>query len=187
MTRSCYMIYSYCHMQPGSNHTYFTGKCSKNSDVCPLNSKTCVNNIRHKYKFYLAFENSICKDYITEKFWGTLVSSDFNNIPIALGSSLHQYETLAPPHSYLHTRNFTSVKALATFMHTLDKNDTLFNFYHQWRYTHDLIPRQHPSGSFQCYMCEKANLKREGKREHKTLSKQWSRKKYCDLNPEPAK
>jgi glycoprotein 3-alpha-L-fucosyltransferase len=32
----------------------------------------CKNNCREiikQYKFYFAFENSNCRDYITEKFW----------------------------------------------------------------------------------------------------------------------
>ena len=28
--------------------------------------------MRRKYKFYLAFENSLCQEYITEKFWKAL-------------------------------------------------------------------------------------------------------------------
>ena len=36
-----------------------------------------------KYKFAIAMENGICKDYITEKFWRPL---NVGTIPITLGS-----------------------------------------------------------------------------------------------------
>ena len=36
------------------------------------------------YKFYLSFENTLCKDYITEKFFYTFASND-GPIPVALG------------------------------------------------------------------------------------------------------
>lgn len=36
------------------------------------------------YKFYLSFENTLCKNYITEKFFYTFASTD-GPIPIALG------------------------------------------------------------------------------------------------------
>ncbi|XP_067949772.1 4-galactosyl-N-acetylglucosaminide 3-alpha-L-fucosyltransferase FUT5-like [Watersipora subatra] len=54
------------------------------------------------YMFYLSFENSLCKDYITEKFWKVLESNS-TTIPIALGgTSIKEYEEVAPPSSFLH-------------------------------------------------------------------------------------
>jgi hypothetical protein len=36
------------------------------------------------YKFYLSFENTLCMDYITEKFFYVFASND-GPIPVALG------------------------------------------------------------------------------------------------------
>jgi alpha-1,3-fucosyltransferase len=39
------------------------------------------------YKFYLSFENSLCSDYVTEKFWKIL---NFNIVPIVLGGANYE-------------------------------------------------------------------------------------------------
>ena len=41
------------------------GKCGK---YCPRNWK-CLQKLGKDYKFYLSYENSNCRDYITEKFF----------------------------------------------------------------------------------------------------------------------
>jgi glycoprotein 3-alpha-L-fucosyltransferase/alpha-1,3-fucosyltransferase len=48
----------------------------------------CKEIIYHEYKFYFAFENSICDDYITEKFFLTLRKPI---IPVVLGAGPYDY------------------------------------------------------------------------------------------------
>ena len=40
-------------------------------------------------KFYLAFENSLCDDYITEKFHNIL--ENFNTVPVVMGPKKEDY------------------------------------------------------------------------------------------------
>jgi Glycosyltransferase family 10 (fucosyltransferase) C-term len=44
------------------------GECG--TKTCPrATEKSCFEMLKKEYKFYLAFENSNCRDYITEKFF----------------------------------------------------------------------------------------------------------------------
>ena len=55
------------------------------------------------FQFYLSLENSLCLDYITEKFWKIL---PYNVIPIVLNAV--NMTTIAPPHSYIDIKDFSS-------------------------------------------------------------------------------
>ena len=58
-------------------------KCAESDGpVHNHNNPDCFANTAEQYWFYLAFENSICNDYITEKFWRTL---DLKTVPVVMG------------------------------------------------------------------------------------------------------
>ena len=84
------------------------------------------------YKFYLSFENSRCRDYITEKFFTAL---KVGMIPVVLGGlSKHDYEKIAPPHSFLHVDDFKSPEHLMKELQVIAKDSELFNSYFWWRH-----------------------------------------------------
>ena len=85
-----------------------------------------------KYKFYLAFENSIhCTDYLSEKFWRNSLRQGL--VPVVSGAHRDDVKRMAPPNSYIHAEDFTSPKALVDYLSYLNSNDTAYLEYHAWR------------------------------------------------------
>ncbi|XP_038058252.1 glycoprotein 3-alpha-L-fucosyltransferase A-like isoform X2 [Patiria miniata] len=120
------------------------GKCGKLTCLPRLSTK-CVNLIG-TYKFYLALENSECRDYITEKFW---VSCLLNGVvPVVYGAPKEDFERLAPPNSYIHVSDFKSVEELATYILKVDQSDELYNKFFEWRNHGSVLvkyPKMQPS------------------------------------------
>nr|XP_026692118.1 alpha-(1,3)-fucosyltransferase 9-like isoform X2 [Ciona intestinalis]XP_026692119.1 alpha-(1,3)-fucosyltransferase 9-like isoform X2 [Ciona intestinalis] len=104
------------------------------------------------YKFYFAFENSFhCRDYITEKFMQHGLYS--GTIPIVWGPKKSDVEAIAPPRSFIHVEDFKSAKDLANYISYLDKNNTAYMEYHEWR---NHLPRTDPyskSSTGLCLLC----------------------------------
>jgi hypothetical protein len=57
------------------------------------------------YKYYLAFENSICEDYVTEKLF-RLYNTNFNIIPVVRGAL--NVKELLPPNTFISTLDYKS-------------------------------------------------------------------------------
>ena len=98
------------------------GNCS---NECPYD---CYEMLRTEYKFYLAFENSWCPDYVTEKFTRPLIH---DAVPIVLGGA--DYSHFAPPGSYINARDFKSPKELADYLILLNNTETLYASYFDWK------------------------------------------------------
>ncbi|XP_046343485.1 alpha-(1,3)-fucosyltransferase C-like [Haliotis rufescens] len=86
-----------------------------------------TDQVLKHYKFYLAFENSYCRDYITEKFWSSLHR---HQIPIVSGGG--DYTRVAPPHSFINVLEYQSTEELAEYIKYLDQNDQAYNEYLEW-------------------------------------------------------
>ena len=114
------------------------GKCSGRifgeSRSCPKTRQSKFDCLK-KYKFYLSFENALCEDYITEKYWDNL--GEENVIPVVMGGA--DYTKLAIPGSYINVLDFKSVKQLAEYLHYLNKNDTAYNEYFKWRQKYQVL------------------------------------------------
>nr|AYF58455.1 alpha-(1,3)fucosyltransferase [Elephant endotheliotropic herpesvirus 1A] len=100
-------------------------------------------------KFYLAFENSIHTDYITEKLYKPLLAG---SVPIVLGAARQNYEKYVPSTAFIHIHDYNSVSDLVAHIRTLDKNRTLYLNYFQWRRHYTV----HPTKFWQtpvCHIC----------------------------------
>ena len=117
----------------------------------------------NKYKFYLAFENTFCDQYISEKVFKVL-DVESHVVPIVRGAG--PYKGILPPGSYIDAADFSSPKHLAAYLHHLDKNDELYNEYFIARDKY-ICHNDYADGySWPCAICNKVcNLKRKGTRE----------------------
>ncbi|KAM3718459.1 Alpha-(1,3)-fucosyltransferase fut-1 [Dirofilaria immitis] len=96
---------------------------------CADSNASCEKQLDNVYYFYLAFENSICDDYITEKLWKHGYGHDV--IPIILKRSI--VERYVPPYSFIAVDDFTTVHDLADYLKYLMHNLSAYKEYFEWR------------------------------------------------------
>uniref|UniRef100_UPI00358E5E3B 3-galactosyl-N-acetylglucosaminide 4-alpha-L-fucosyltransferase FUT3-like n=1 Tax=Myxine glutinosa TaxID=7769 RepID=UPI00358E5E3B len=116
---------------------------------------TCMKATLSKYKFYLSFENSKFRDYITEKLWHNAFRVGL--VPVVLGTTRKNYEDFIPADSFIHVDDFSSPAELAAYLHYLDHNDTAYQAYFNWHtkyILHDYHPLQLSLYERLCHICK---------------------------------
>lgn len=72
------------------------GSCASNenfTNLCPHSNGSDCDSIFGQYYFYVAAENSICKEYISEKYWSRV---HYPSVPIVMRRYIYEaYVSLA--------------------------------------------------------------------------------------------
>ncbi|XP_061196588.1 alpha-(1,3)-fucosyltransferase 11-like [Saccostrea echinata] len=157
------------------------GKCLHNKDL-PESMREAVISYEDEqfmdfisyYKFHIAFENAICRDYMTEKLFRAL---HVGSVPIYMGSPDVQ-DWMPNNRSVILARDFGSPEELAKYLEYLNKNDEEYNKFLEYKspggitnsflknHLQDRSWSTHPSEStesndlnkfegFECFVCRK--------------------------------
>lgn len=89
--------------------------------------KSCDEKM-NSYKFYLAFENDNCKDYVTEKYWATL---ERDVIPIVNWKGVDP--KIVIPNSYINIYDFETIEKAAQYIKKVSSNQTLYNSFFEYK------------------------------------------------------
>lgn len=115
----------------------------------PINNNDYLNLVS-SCKFYLSFENSIHRDYMTEKLFNPLA---LGTVPVVLGPPRENYEQFIPSEAFIHVDDFPSPKELADHLKLLDQNEDLYRKYFTWR-EHFVSKRAKFGLDHACRICE---------------------------------
>ena len=118
----------------------FVGRNMSSSDVDLMNN----------YKFYLSFENTFCKGYMTEKIF-KVMTDDIFTVPIVYGSG--PYKGILPDRSYINTADFSSPRNLAEYLKQLDGNRTLYESYFDYKRRYECSSHAQSKDQWPCDVC----------------------------------
>ena len=153
----------------GNKSFFFFFRCAKgNVDVC------YGRLLNDDYKFYLSFENALCRDYATEKLWRIFQT---NVVPIVLGNA--SYSDILPSHSYIDVRDFASPRHLADYLKVLNANDTLYNEYFRWRAHYVCGVTKFQSHGNGCNLCRHVVAARDQNEVVTDLEAEWGQAQNC--------
>lgn len=128
-------------------HVDVYGKCSRSNHCEPKQSEACYK-LLNNYKYYLSFENSFCKDYITEKFFNAL---KYDIIPVVLGGG--DYSTVAPANSFIDASQFPNPERLAEHLTDIARNSSWYDSFFEWKKHYSVHLH-----SWMCELCRKLHL-----------------------------
>ncbi|XP_066979603.1 alpha-(1,3)-fucosyltransferase 7-like [Macrobrachium rosenbergii] len=141
-------------------------------------NRDCV--LLNEYKFFLAFENSNCKDYITEKVWWQ--SFQKGAIPVVMGTKTEDYRKYLPPNSFIHVDDFQSPYHLGKYLMYLEHNRTAFMEYHAWR-SHFKVLNEHSyygsNSHHYCRVCEALNYNDPAPTVYNYMELTWNNDTQC--------
>ncbi|CAI2346036.1 unnamed protein product [Caenorhabditis sp. 36 PRJEB53466] len=148
------------------------GKCASDErykSICPPGTE-CLD-VFEQYPFYIAIENTVCNDYVTEKIWNRI---SVPSIPIVMKRKV--YKNVLPPKSFIAMDDYKNPREMADHLRALETNSTAFSEYFEWRQkgTWTTAPWNSPGyRNGVCRVCELLWQSNENGTEHKAYENVW--------------
>lgn len=121
------------------------GKCGKSCH-------NCKPKLANDYFFYLAFENTLAGDYVSEKTYEVI---NTGLIPVVYGGA--DYDKFLPPNSYINAQHFRSTRELSEFLIALSKDTERYLSYFWWMDHYELKMNQYADLCYQLKQFKRSN------------------------------
>lgn len=114
------------------------GKCMNNKNISgfPTGRRSWEGNgfsaliaVIQSYKFYLAFENSHTRDYVTERVFQALISG---TVPVYWGAE-NILDFMPDKNAIINVNDFSHPQQLANYLEYLDNNDVEYQKHLAWK------------------------------------------------------
>ena len=119
---------------------------------CGTQFKDDPHILVNRYKFYLSFENSLCSDYVTEKFFKYY---HYNTILVVRGGA--DYKRLLPTGTYIDTARFKSIEDLVNYLKYIGNSEALYTEYLRRKDKYKSIGNIKDTHLPYCTLCDKLN------------------------------
>ena len=148
------------------------GKCGKR---CKPN---CFS-LLPKYKFYMAFENAVCEDYITEKTYRNAFTNDI--VPVIISGANLSNPAVVPPNSFINGLDFKRAVDLADYLKKIGSDPQLYNKFFKWRDEWSIID----GGTYRipCDVCNKLYEPMQGIKVYDDIEQWYSIQHDCKQYP----
>ncbi|XP_052768024.1 alpha-(1,3)-fucosyltransferase C-like [Mya arenaria] len=125
-------------------------------------------SFEQKYKFYLAFENCLCEDYITEKVYDWYTK---DIILVVRGGA--NYSEHLPEGTYVNAADFRTPENLADFSNTLGSDEERYIEYLRRKDNYKVITEQENVQTAFCALCWRLNNNERFRKSHTNISSWW--------------
>ncbi|XP_057303502.1 alpha-(1,3)-fucosyltransferase C-like [Hydractinia symbiolongicarpus] len=134
----------------------------------------CWDDVERDYYFYFSGENSLCKDYITEKFFNAMKR---NILPIVFGGGQGTNDYyFAPKKSFINTYDYKSPKELAEYLLKLQKEHAEYVSYFWWKPYYNIWLGRWKKAH--CEICDKLHAN-EPRKVYKDMQDWWVTQSKC--------
>jgi hypothetical protein len=151
------------------------GKCGSNK--CPQSSKEekqlnkeCFKTLAKQYLFAIVFEDSYCKDYITENVFNAL---EHNIVPIVMSGA--DYTRILPSNSVINALNFISPKDFADYLLDIGADFNKYKAFFEWKRQYQVNYQRNDL----CQLCSKLHDKNQHYKSYANITNWWLNEAQC--------